>query len=70
MQQLNDSSMIISALSSYLQDKKKNLSEIVGFYPNVSYNDDEGSLKHEVINRYFIMFQGEIPKDRTKEDLE
>lgn len=68
MQQLNDSSMIISALSTYLHDTKKNLSEIVGFYPSVSFHDDEGSLKQEVVNRYFIMFE-EIPRDKTKEEL-
>uniref|UniRef100_A0A1B6ENQ9 Glutaredoxin domain-containing protein n=1 Tax=Cuerna arida TaxID=1464854 RepID=A0A1B6ENQ9_9HEMI len=69
-QQLNDSSMIISALSSYLLESQGNLPEIVRCYPSISYHDDDGKLKNEVVNRYFIMFNDEIPKNRTKEELE
>ncbi|KAG8283337.1 hypothetical protein J6590_018929 [Homalodisca vitripennis] len=69
-QQLNDSSMIISALSSYLLESQGNLSEIVRCYPSISYHDDDGKLKDEVVNRYFIMFNDEIPKNRNKEELE
>lgn len=62
--------MIISALSTLLLDTGTNLSEIVRYYPSVSYRDDDGKMKSEIVNRYFVMFQGEIPKGRTKSEIE
>ncbi|XP_050508455.1 prostaglandin E synthase 2 [Diabrotica virgifera virgifera] len=55
-QPLIDSTMIVSALASYLfEDNKKDLPEIVKCFPNVSYVDDDGLKKNEIMNRYFIM---------------
>ncbi|PSN47051.1 hypothetical protein C0J52_09367 [Blattella germanica] len=68
-QQLNDSTMIISALTSFLHDKDQGLKEVVKCYPCIEFNDDEGNAKKEILNRYFLMFQGDIPKGRTKEDI-
>ncbi|XP_067003253.1 prostaglandin E synthase 2 [Anabrus simplex] len=67
--QLNDSSMIISALTSYLHERDQGLPEVVKCYPTISYTDDDGSIKKEIMNRYFLMFQEDIPKDRTKENI-
>jgi len=68
-QQLNDSSMIISSLASYLRDKNQDLLKIVKFYPVVEYNEGDGSKRSEIMNRYFLMFGDVDPVDRTKEDI-
>lgn len=66
LQQLNDSSMIISALKSYLQDRTTGLKDIVDFYPNIAYNDDQGNPKVEIFNRYFLMLQEELPNEESR----
>jgi microsomal prostaglandin-E synthase 2 len=66
---MNDSSMIISALASYLHDREQGLKEVVKCYPNISFTDDDGRLKNEILNRYFLMYQGNTPQDRTKEAI-
>ncbi|KAJ8866182.1 hypothetical protein PR048_033706 [Dryococelus australis] len=67
-QQLNDSSMIISCLASFLNDPRQNLKDVVKYYPKMEFKDDDGSVKSEVLNRYFLMFQ-EVPTGRTTENL-
>jgi microsomal prostaglandin-E synthase 2 len=64
---MNDSSMIISALASYLHDRDQGLKEVVKCYPSISYSEDDGKLKNEILNRYFLMYQGNIPHGKTKE---
>lgn len=55
-QPLNDSTMIISALASYLfENNKKDLPDIVKCFPLISYVDDDGVKKNEIMNRYFLM---------------
>ncbi|XP_071452329.1 prostaglandin E synthase 2 [Hetaerina americana] len=68
-QQMNDSSVIISALTTYLHDQHQNLSDILNFYPSVSFTEDGGKVKTEVMNRYFLMFQDSMPLGRTNEAL-
>ncbi|KDR21499.1 prostaglandin E synthase 2 [Zootermopsis nevadensis] len=68
-QQMNDSSMIISALASYLHDRNQGLEEVVKFYPSISFTDDDGKLKNDILNRYFLMYQGNIPQDKTKDTI-
>lgn len=46
--------MIISALTTYLQDDK-DLADIVKYYPFISYRDEDGSTKKEIMNKYFVM---------------
>lgn len=53
-QPLNDSSMIISALSTFLKDKKE-LREIVKCYPHITYIDEDGAKKSEIMNKYFLV---------------
>lgn len=67
LQPLNDSSMIVSALSSYIQDSDKTLTDIVRCYPLISYFDDDGSSKVDVMNKYFIMFQGADVKNSIRD---
>lgn len=61
--QLNDSSMIISVLSSMLVDTQKNdVKEIVKFYPVTDFTDVYGTV-HDIANKYFLMFQDKKPKE-------
>ncbi|XP_046401099.1 prostaglandin E synthase 2 [Ischnura elegans] len=68
-QQMNDSSVIISALTTYLNDQHQNLTDILNFYPPVSFSEPDGKVKTEVMNRYFLMFQESLPPGRTNESL-
>lgn len=64
--QLNDSSMIISALASYLIDPAKNkMEELVKFYPVENFTDVYGTV-YDIANKYFLMFQDKKPKDNKE----
>lgn len=81
--QLNDSSMIISALYSLslsTSNKTNNdsrapaagdnsLHDIVKYYPVVKYNDDNGRTQTEIMNKYFLMMDGDPKDGRTKENI-
>ncbi|XP_077302214.1 prostaglandin E synthase Su(P) [Arctopsyche grandis] len=62
--QLNDSTVIISILSTYLLGKNQDLGEVIDCYPSVSYVDDDGKNKDEILNKYFLMYQN-LPADRV-----
>jgi len=76
--QLNDSSMIVSALVSYLfanksgpgndTDSEGTLLNIAKCYPVVNFNDDAGKSQSEIMNKYFLMLDGDMG-GRTKEDI-
>jgi microsomal prostaglandin-E synthase 2 len=66
---MNDSSMIISALASHLHDRDQGLMEVVKFYPSISFTDDDGKIKTDILNRYFLMYQGNIPQGKTNESV-
>lgn len=59
--------MIVSALATYLKDDK-NLNEIVEFYPFISYREEDGAVKKEIMNKYFIM-KAKEEDWRTKEQI-
>lgn len=64
--QLNDSSMIISALASFLIDPAKSkIEEIVKFYPVENFTDVYGTV-FDIANKYFLMFQDKKPKDNKE----
>lgn len=67
-QPLNDSSMIISLLASYLNDTSHKINELATYFPSIAVNDEKG-YKEEIVNKYFLMYQGSIPKDRTLDDI-
>ncbi|XP_014278364.1 prostaglandin E synthase 2 [Halyomorpha halys] len=67
--QLNDSSMIISVLTSYLNDKEVSIEEVSNYYPSMSYVDDDGKIKKEILNRYYLMFQRSIASESKNESL-
>lgn len=55
LQPLNDSTMIISALASYLMDNNKSIEDIVKCFPFIDFVDEDGKKKREIMNRYFLM---------------
>lgn len=65
--QLNDSSMIISALSTYLLDPKADMKDVADFYPVTKFSDVYGKL-FDIANKYFVMYQQVQPK-QTKEEM-
>lgn len=68
-QPLNDSSMIISLIASHLHDKSYKIEDLADYYPSIGMLDEEGKLKFEIINKYFLMFNKQIPKNRTMNDI-
>lgn len=69
--QLTDSSMIISSLASYLLNTDQDIGQLVNYYPSISFTDDNGKQKTDVINKYFLMFQeNRPPKSVTKEQMD
>ncbi|XP_014477535.1 PREDICTED: prostaglandin E synthase 2 [Dinoponera quadriceps] len=68
-QPLNDSSMIISLIASHLYDKSYKVEDLANFYPNIGILDEEGNFKFEIINKYFLMFNNQLPKNRTINDI-
>lgn len=47
--------MIISALASYLKDADQSLPDIVKYFPFISFVDEGGVKKNEIMNKYFLM---------------
>lgn len=64
-QPLNDSTMIISVIGSILEDKYKKIEEIVKYYPNMFYHDEKGNFKQEIVNKYFLMYQNNLPEGKS-----
>lgn len=67
--QLIDSTMIISALTSYLHNKDPSLKETMKYYPLVEYNDAEGKHRTDSMNRYYLMYKDSIPKGKKDEEI-
>lgn len=66
--QVNDSSVIVSALFSRLVDPATSMEEIMDCYPAIRYIDSDGKEKEEIQNKYFLMYnEGKV--NRTKEDI-
>ncbi|XP_023322248.1 prostaglandin E synthase 2 [Eurytemora carolleeae] len=66
--QLNDSSVIVSALFSQLLDSNTSLDSIMDCYPSIRYYDEDGKEKQDTQNKYFLMYN-EAKVNRTKEDI-
>ena len=56
MQQLNDSSLIISALESFLVDRSVPIDELVSFYPELETQNSRAKTVYEHPNKYFVMY--------------
>ncbi|XP_055914094.1 prostaglandin E synthase 2 [Eupeodes corollae] len=69
--QLTDSSTIISILASYMiNPKEQDAGELADFYPEISFFDNDGKKKSDIMNKYFLMYQEKPPKGVTSEDQE
>lgn len=53
--QLNDSSVIISSLKTYLISKEKSMSDIIRCYPEMKSVNDRGKEVTEYTNKYWLM---------------
>jgi len=63
-QPLTDSTMIISAMATYLKNISVNIEDVANFYPSVSYIDTDGKRKSDIMNKYFIMNEDESEKSK------
>ncbi|KAJ1524948.1 hypothetical protein ONE63_009806 [Megalurothrips usitatus] len=68
--QLNDSSLIVSVLKTYLTDPRQSLLDIVKCYPPISFRDDDGSVKSEIQNRYYLMAGESVQQGNKKEVMD
>lgn len=60
--------MIISALSSYLEDSTRKITDVVKYYPIIQYTDPgSGTQKEDIMNKYFLMLDGTNNKRSTEE---
>ncbi|CAH1155568.1 unnamed protein product [Phaedon cochleariae] len=58
-QPMNDSTMIISALATYLTDTNKDIPDITKCFPSITFIDDDGVKRNEIMNRYFLMLSNQ-----------
>ncbi|XP_034103699.1 prostaglandin E synthase 2 [Drosophila sulfurigaster albostrigata] len=65
--QMTDSSAIISLVATTLNDKRADVGELAQFYPQISFFDDDGKKRQDIMNKYFMMYQDHTPKNMTKE---
>ncbi|XP_053980255.1 prostaglandin E synthase 2 [Hylaeus volcanicus] len=68
-QPLNDSSMIISLIASHLKDKSQKVNELVEYYPYIAMHDEKSKLKHEIMNKYFLMYKDTLPENKNLDDI-
>nr|XP_033474410.1 prostaglandin E synthase 2 [Epinephelus lanceolatus] len=59
--QLNDSSVIISSIKTYLINKEKSMTDIIRCYPEMKATNDRGKQVTEYTNKYWLM----LSKDET-----
>ncbi|XP_051892837.1 prostaglandin E synthase 2 isoform X1 [Pristis pectinata] len=55
--QINDSSVIISAIKTYLLSRDKNLSKVISYYPEMKSKDKKGKEITEYNNKYWVMLE-------------
>ncbi|KAA0713909.1 Prostaglandin E synthase 2 [Triplophysa tibetana] len=73
--QINDSSVIISALKTYLITKEKTIPEVLSCYPEMKSKNDRGKDVTEFGNKYWVMVNNEDAdhlypeKDSRKEEI-
>lgn len=67
--QLNDSSVIISILGTFLLDPNSGLENVLKFYVPYIYKNEEGKRVEEVFNTYSIMHGEKKAKRQTDESL-
>lgn len=68
--QMTDSSAIISLIATYLNDKSTDIGELAQYYPTISFFDDNQKKKHDIMNKYFLMYRDQTPKGHSKDTEE
>lgn len=68
--QMTDSTMIVSLLTSYLNDPSMPIEELAKYYPNISYMNDDGKKVTDILNKYHVIYGENVPKNVKKEELE
>jgi len=66
LQQMNDSSLIVSLLESYMKDKAQTIEKLLTFYPQLESQNAKGKTMYDYPNKYFVM-QGEKGGTATSE---
>lgn len=67
--QINDSTVIISMLQSYLRDIKGGIRKYLCLYDPVKVKDASGKESLEVFNKYFLMMDNPPAKGKAFDDL-
>ncbi|XP_076753077.1 prostaglandin E synthase Su(P) [Xylocopa sonorina] len=68
-QPLNDSTMIISLLASYLKDRSQKIDDLIKTYPSIAMHDENGKLKYEIMNKYFLMYRDNLVSDKVMDEI-
>nr|XP_031831142.1 prostaglandin E synthase 2 [Nomia melanderi] len=68
-QPLNDSSMIVSLIASHLKDKSQKIDELIHWYPSIAMHDEHDKLKYDIMNKYFLMYNESLPKNKNFDDI-
>ncbi|XP_006623672.1 prostaglandin E synthase 2 isoform X1 [Apis dorsata] len=68
-QPLNDSSMIVSLLASYLKDRSQKINDLVEYYPSIAMHDENQKLKYEIMNKYFLMYKENLISDENINEI-
>ncbi|XP_078082350.1 prostaglandin E synthase 2 [Mustelus asterias] len=55
--QINDSSVIISAVKTYLLSRHKDLTRVLSYYPEMKSKDEKGKDVFEYNNKYWVMLE-------------
>ncbi|XP_060697125.1 prostaglandin E synthase 2 [Hemiscyllium ocellatum] len=55
--QINDSSVIISAIKTYLLSRHRNLTQVISYYPEMKSKNENGKEVVEYNNKYWVMLE-------------
>lgn len=73
--QVNDSSLIISVLTTCMVNESSSIARSLDLYPEMSFTDAKGKVHNERANKYFIMYGSKgmtegIPLSEAREERE
>jgi microsomal prostaglandin-E synthase 2 len=63
LKQLNDSTVIVSALETFRTNPTSSLKEIARFYEPIEYMNEKGQKTRDLPNKYFLMLQAKNTND-------
>jgi len=55
--QLSDSSLIISVLETHFKHPEKDILDVISLYPTISFYDNEGQPKSDILNKYYLVHE-------------